>query len=183
MNVLRRTLSFLPKQIQFRQTGINTYERAANEIFERVRKLRETADQHVPPKLFVVERIATLRDRPHWEKKICELMGLSHSRRERSCSIQKKIGTYVVMPNTPHVCKLLWRIKHLVRVKPVVFPDGLPTPEEYTGTHLDRYGVFRIDQSLQVDERRLAPAPDLERATLTGREIAKPMHLKWMNSL
>ncbi|OQR73182.1 39S ribosomal protein L30 [Tropilaelaps mercedesae] len=182
-DVLRRLTGHLVETVPQRQTSIDTYARAANEIFDRVRKLRENADKIEPPKLFLVERIADTAYRPRWEKEIMELLGLKHTKIEKKMNIRKNVGAYVVVKNTPKMCRILWRVKHLIRVKPITFPDGLPTPGVFTGTYLGRDGVFRKDASFEVDSQRLLVDPKFQKVKLTGPEIAKPMHLRWMNSI
>ena len=38
----------------------------------------------------------------------------------------EEIYKKVFLPNTPSVSLLLYRIKHLVEIKPVTFPNGMP---------------------------------------------------------
>lgn len=62
----------------------------------------------------------------------------------------------VLVPNTPHYNRLLWEVKHLLRMKPLSFPDGLPTEEDIGRTKLCMYtGVVRIGDQYKVPESRI----------------------------
>ena len=53
----------------------------------------------------------------------CERIGLGLYSKENS--------TTVALPNLSFYNALLYRIKHLVEIKPVQFPDGIPSPEDF----------------------------------------------------
>jgi len=162
------------------------YEVAVSKIFDKVRAtraLQENPQQLKPSKLFAVERIASTFARPYWEKNIIKALGLEETAREQKENIRKPVGSLVVVKNTPEMCKMLWRVKHLIRVKPITFPDGLPTKGQFTGSHLDKNGVFSRRADFEIDVDRLQIGSEFTRTKLDGMEIAKPMHLRWMNSI
>ncbi|CAN8012968.1 unnamed protein product [Ixodes pacificus] len=170
------------RQQTARPRGRNGFEQRANAIFDEVREIRrksETGDFEVP-KLFLVERLSREYGLPYWEKDILKLLKLLESKEDKKAGIHRPVGSVAIVKNTPFMCRMLWRVKHLVRVTPITFPDGEPREGEYTGTHLGRDGVFR--RVPHIDELRLA-ATEPERKKLDGKEIAKVLHLAWNNSL
>ncbi|XP_022644256.1 39S ribosomal protein L30, mitochondrial-like [Varroa jacobsoni] len=182
MNIVRRFMAYVV-QTQGRHISVDTFARTRNEIFDKVREIRANADKIEPSKLFVVQLVKSSALRPYWEKDIVRILGLEESKHEKKMNMRKGVGTYVVVKNTPQMCRMLWRVKHLVRVKPVTFPDGLPTPGVYTNSYLNHSGEFRKHSNFEVDPERLVVNKKFERVKLEGREIAKPMHLRWMNSI
>ncbi|XP_064481428.1 large ribosomal subunit protein uL30m-like [Ornithodoros turicata] len=163
----------------------DTFSEQADSIFEKVRETRrkaETGDFEVP-KLFLVERIASEYGVPHYEKDILKILQLLPSKEDKKNRIRRPVGSRTVVKNTPFMCKMLWRVKHLIRVSPITFPDGEPTLEHCGYTHLDRDGMFRIIPKLQVDQNRLLNPPEYEKTKLEGEHIRKVLHRKWMNSL
>lgn len=168
-----------PQQRQQQQPQ-NGYERSAQKIFEEVRETRRRAaegDWEVP-KLLLVERVVDVCGTPHWERNVLQLLKLAQSKEDRKAKIRRPLGSRTIVKNTPFMCKMLWRVKHLVRVSPITFPDGEPT-EVTTGTHLSRDGVFRIVPQLRVPEQRLAEPAEHVRRKFGGQEIAKLLHQKW----
>ncbi|CAN8033072.1 unnamed protein product [Ixodes persulcatus] len=170
------------RQQTARPRGRNGFEQRANAIFDEVREIRrksETGDFEVP-KLFLVERLSREFGLPYWEKDILKVLKLLESKEDKKAGIHRPVGSVAIVKNTPFMCRMLWRVKHLVRVTPITFPDGEPREGEYAGTHLGRDGVFR--RVPHIDELRLA-ATEPERKKLDGKEIAKVLHLAWNNSL
>ncbi|XP_050040023.1 large ribosomal subunit protein uL30m [Dermacentor andersoni] len=163
---------------------INGYERTAEKIFKEVLETRQkaaTADWEVP-KLFLVERVMSLHGVPHWERGILKLLKLDQSKEDKKARIRRPLGSRTIVKNTPFMCKMLWQVKHLVKVSPITFPDGEPT-EAITGTHLSRDGVFRIVHNLQVPEQQLFEPARHAKRKFDGRQLAKVLHRKWNNGL
>ncbi|XP_053202120.1 39S ribosomal protein L30, mitochondrial-like [Panonychus citri] len=68
----------------------------------------------------------------------------------------KEIGYPVLIPNTPHFNALLWDVKHLIKLAPVTFPDGLPTEKDIGATRLCPFtGKFEINDKFRVDPSRV----------------------------
>lgn len=134
------------------------------------------------PKLLLVERVVDVYGTPHWERNVLQLLRLAQSKEDKKAKIRRPLGSRTIVKNTPFMCKMLWRVKHLVRVSPITFPDGEPT-EVTSGTHLSRDGVFRIVPHLRVPEQRLVEPPTHSRRKFAGREIAKLLHHKWNHGL
>ncbi|XP_077518186.1 mitochondrial ribosomal protein L30 [Amblyomma americanum] len=171
-------------QSQAQPTPINGYERVAQEIFKEVRETRHkvaTGDWEAP-KLFLVERVGHHSGIPYWEKDVLKLLKLADSKEDRKAGIHRQLGSRTIVKNTPFMCKMLWRVKHLVKVSPITFPDGEPT-EMMTGTHLSRDGVFRIVPHLKVPEQRLLEPDAYKKRKFTGKEIERVLREHWNNGL
>ncbi len=93
---------------------------------------------------------------------------------------QKEVNVRVVLPNTPHFNQLLWEIKHLIRLKPVSFPNGIPTDEDIGSVKVDTFnGVMNVNRSFRVSNERLEKAknPDI----YYGRYLRE--YLKWSSGM
>lgn len=75
-----------------------------------------------PSPVFLVKRVKDLRGVPWWHKQDCERIGLG---------IFARLDKVVALPNLSYYNALLYRIKHLVEIRPVEFPNGIPTKEEF----------------------------------------------------
>lgn len=162
----------------------NGYERTVAAIFKEVRETRQkaaTGDWEVP-KLFLVERVMPYYGAPHWEKNILQLLKLAPSKEDRKAHISRPVGSRTIVKNTPFICKMLWQVKHLVKVTPITFPDGEPT-EVTTGTHLGRDGVFRKVPPLQVQEQQLLEPATYSKRKFATQEIRKVLHRNWNYNL
>ena len=73
--------------------------------------------------VLLVKRVKSLKGEPWWHKQDCERIGLG------LYAVQDL--TRVALPNLSFYNALLYRIKHLIEVVPVQFPDGVPSPEEF----------------------------------------------------
>ncbi|XP_069613618.1 large ribosomal subunit protein uL30m isoform X1 [Ranitomeya imitator] len=94
-------------------------------------------DPQQPHKLHLVTRVRSFIRRPYWEKEVVEKLGL------------RKAQNPVVLKNIPSVNNQLKVIKHLVRVKPLKLPYGLPTEEDLSDTYLNSLGQLVIRKKLQ----------------------------------
>ncbi|XP_058523515.1 large ribosomal subunit protein uL30m [Ochotona princeps] len=81
-----------------------------------------------PHKLHIVTRIKSTKRRPYWEKDTIKMLGL------------QKAHTPQVHKNIPSVNAKLKIVKHLIRIKPLKLPQGLPTEENISSTCLKSTG-------------------------------------------
>merc|ERR1719383_790341 len=92
----------------------------------------------VPPSpVLMVSRVKKLYGEPYWIKDYCAQIGLG---------VDEKCGKMAFLPNTPSVGLLLFKIKHLVKITPVTFPNGMPddfSPETH-GFKLTSKGEFIV---------------------------------------
>uniref|UniRef100_A0A224Z2S6 Large subunit ribosomal protein L30 n=1 Tax=Rhipicephalus zambeziensis TaxID=60191 RepID=A0A224Z2S6_9ACAR len=163
---------------------VNGYERTAAAIFKEVcetRRKAATGDWEVP-KLFLVERVMPYTGTPYWERNILKLLKLVPSKEDRKAHIARPLGSRTIVKNTPFMCKMLWQVKHLVKVTPITFPDGEPT-EVTTGTHLSRDGVFRKVPPLEVQEQQLLEPATYTKRKFETRELRKVLHRNWNYNL
>ncbi|KAF8572089.1 hypothetical protein P879_00331 [Paragonimus westermani] len=74
-----------------------------------------------PPLLHMVCRVKPIAGVPHYQRAILERHGLGKGTKNHS---------WIIVKNTPSVNEDLDVIKHLIRIQPIQFPQGLPTPED-----------------------------------------------------
>ena len=58
--------------------------------------------------------------------------------------LQKHGDVLVIVKNTPDMCAMLWKVKHLVKIIPIKLPDKLPTMDDLNGTYLHENGTFYV---------------------------------------
>ncbi|KAM8819817.1 large ribosomal subunit protein uL30m [Eudromia elegans] len=99
-------------------------------------------DPEQPHKIHLVTRIKTVIGRPYWEKKIIHDLGLDKAHQPR------------IHKNIPSVNSKLKVVKHLIRVRPLKLPHGLPTEEELSDTFLTSKGELVIRRRLKPVEQK-----------------------------
>ncbi|CAH8498590.1 unnamed protein product [Heterobilharzia americana] len=97
-----------------------------------------------PPLLYMVCRLKPLKGIIHYQRAILEKYGLG---------IDTKNHTWVIVKNTPSVNRELYEVKHLVRIQPVVFVNGLPTEADLLTCRLLPDGRFFRHRGLAVDSK------------------------------
>ncbi|GFT29922.1 39S ribosomal protein L30 [Nephila pilipes] len=143
--------------------------REAQFYFDKVKEYRKRSEVGFEPsKLFMVWRVATLIGRPMWEKEAIIKLGLADHKVK-----------YAIVKNTASNNKFLWSIKHLIRVKPITFPDGFPTEEDAYSTFLKQTGELIVTPRLKINPEDLGRDPDVERKKLDPRSIREDLRLKW----
>lgn len=137
--------------------------------FDQVLEYRKRSEEGFKPsKLFMVWRIASLVGRPKWEKETMIKLGLVHDKVK--CAIVK---------NTASNNEILWSVKHLIRVKPITFPDGFPSEEDLYKTYLKQSGELIIEPRLHIDCEELERDAELKKKTLDHRYLQEDLRLKW----
>ncbi|XP_065343595.1 uncharacterized protein mRpL30 [Cloeon dipterum] len=136
---------------------------------------------YTPSKLLMVQRVAKWAYNPKWDKKVLKELGLNKER-----------GEVVIVKNTPQMNKMLYQVKHLIKIKPVTFPNGEPTEEDARvlgATVINEYGEMEVRKSLQPPVVNL-PAPEaLPAPPKTAKELGTPsnetmrrhLRFKWNN--
>ncbi|XP_032981481.1 39S ribosomal protein L30, mitochondrial isoform X2 [Rhinolophus ferrumequinum] len=103
-------------------------------------------DPQHPHKLHIVTRIKSTKRRPYWEKDIIKMLGL------------EKAHTPQVHKNIPSVNAKLKVVKHLIRIKPLRLPQGLPAEEDMAHTCLKSTGELVVRWRLSpVDQDTTSP--------------------------
>lgn len=85
----------------------------------------------------------------------------------------------VVVKNTPETNEMLWHVKHLIKVRPITFPHGVPTEEDIGYATLMPSGELVIRKQLKVDLKELEPHPQDPKA-MDSKMIGEHLRLKWM---
>ena len=86
----------------------------------------------------------------------------------------------MIIPNTPHYNKMLLEVKHLIRLKPLKFPDGFPTEKDIGSVKVDlSRGEMRINSAYKVSQESLdkSDSPPI----FTGKYLRE--YLKWSSGL
>lgn len=139
------------------------------QYFDQILELRKRAELGFKPsKLFMVWRIATVVGRPIWEKEAIIKLGLADHKVK-----------YAIVKNTASNNEFLWSIKHLIRVKPITFPDGFPSDEDLYKSFLKQNGELLIEQRLHVDCKDLEEDEELKMKTLDYATIKERLRLIW----
>ncbi|XP_067944384.1 large ribosomal subunit protein uL30m-like [Watersipora subatra] len=111
-------------------------------------KLAKTAGEPAPePKeMHVVTRCKVLKGETKVCKELCEHFGMD------------KLHKPVIIANTPFNNTLLMQIKHLIRVKPLLLPEGFPKhPSDLMHTQLRTDGTLHVIPRLEMQEESEKP--------------------------
>lgn len=65
------------------------------------------------------------------------------------CVLQNNQCAIVI--NSEQMNKTLWKIKHLVTITPITFPDGIPEEKDIPNCHLHKNGELRIQSSVNIE--------------------------------
>jgi len=79
-------------------------------------------EEDPPPLVLLVERVVSESGEPWWIKEALEKLGLLTGSYR---------GKRVAVPNMTHYTSLVYKVKHLVRVTPVSFPNGVPSEADF----------------------------------------------------
>nr|SVE74483.1 EOG090X0EYV [Daphnia barbata] len=126
-----------------------------------------------PSKVLMIERIQGLKHKPYWEKDIMKKLGLP---------MKVKHSQAAIVANTPSVCAQLWKVKHLIRITPVSFPQGLPEDGDIAGARLQENGQLVFIPKLKSDAQIAAtqPKPEDRPDYLDTDTVKKHLRLKWI---
>lgn len=135
-------------------------------------KHRDHKDPPVTPsKLFMVTLAKRFAGNPYWDKNTLKILGLAERGRDP-----------VIVKNTPEMCGLLWKVKHLVKITPIKLPDKLPDPDDLGGSYLHENGTFYVTP--KVDPLRIESTEEFENnpKKLDSLRIGEKLRLQWLNS-
>lgn len=124
-----------------------------------------------PAKLHRIQLTAPLKGEPYWVKDTCRQLGI-HAVRSTLTT-----GAVAVVKNIPEMNALLWRVKHVVRVDPVTFPDGAPSTDDLDGWQLLEDGRVVRNAMLRVQQ---APPPADQHLKVSRQTIKDRMRLRWI---
>ncbi|KYQ58356.1 39S ribosomal protein L30, mitochondrial [Trachymyrmex zeteki] len=170
LNLVRHA-SFMKRKIRWR----NAQGKFEGVKYEHVTYFPKRPDHVDPPfepsKLLLVRRVKPFAGNPWWEKEMLENLGFE----------AKKHGDNpVIVKNTPQMCAMLWRVKHLVKIVPIKLPDKLPTADDLNGTYLHENGTFYVVP--KVDPiREEAVEQFMNSVKKLNRDIIQEkLRLKWL---
>nr|CAG4650534.1 EOG090X0EYV [Sida crystallina] len=123
-----------------------------------------------PSPVFMVQRIRSMKKKPYWDKNILKQLGLDGIS-----------SNYAILPNTPQINALLWNVKHLIRITPITFPDGIPEGNDLSGARLQDNGelvfVPQLKSDTKLAEMQAQKQPDPSH--LDTETLKKHMRLQW----
>ncbi|KRZ74138.1 39S ribosomal protein L30, mitochondrial [Trichinella papuae] len=134
----------------------------------------EATPDHFPdkleirPKLWVAWLYRQPSNEPRWIKKDIELL----------FGVKPKLLEMNIFKNMPYWNKRLWKIKHLIEVKPIVFPNGEPTEEDIPYMRLFPDGRCIVDKAMKLDTLE-ADELNEEKSELTAKYFNEKLRFKW----
>ncbi|XP_029662692.1 39S ribosomal protein L30, mitochondrial [Formica exsecta] len=124
-----------------------------------------------PSKLLFVKRVKPFAGNPWWEKKILKDIGFED---------KKHFNAPMIVKNTPDICALLWKVKHLVKILPIKLPDKLPTADDLNGTYLHENGTFSIVPKVEPAREEATVNFVNDPKKLNRDIIQEKLRLKWL---
>merc|ERR1712071_493135 len=122
-----------------------------------------------PSKVLMVQRIRCLKKKPYWDKNIMTELGLNNTK-----------STIAIVANTPPVNALLWKVKHLIKITPVTFPNGIPDDGDVRGARLRENGELVFVPKLAKDADALGVETVVKQPRVDGETMQKYLRAKWM---
>lgn len=88
------------------------------------------------------------------------------------------------MKNIPEVNARLWKVKHLVKVTPIVFPCGEPSADDIKYTVLKENGECLVVKKLEPAQTQVEAleAFDTNVKKMDSDTIKRDSRLKWNNA-
>lgn len=89
-----------------------------------------------------------------------------------------------IVKNIPENNARLWKIKHLIKITPINFPNGEPTAEDINYTHLKENGDCIVIKNIETLNKRLDAAENFakDKKVIDSQTVHKDSRLKWVNS-
>lgn len=87
-----------------------------------------------------------------------------------------------IVKNIPEVNAMLWKVKHLIDIKPIVFPYGEPTANDINYSFLKENGECVVTKEINIDEKRLVAREEFDKRPekLDGPTLARNARKKWL---
>ncbi|XP_076344760.1 large ribosomal subunit protein uL30m-like isoform X2 [Tachypleus tridentatus] len=162
---------FKPEWSNLRFVGyVQDAEEERDRIFQQVKDIRNIKEGSFnPAKLHLVQRVKSLNGRPYWEKLVM-----------KNLKLDGKPSSYAILKNTPSINRIMWSVKHLIKVKPITFPYGLPQEGDYSGTFLKPNGEMIVSPKLRVNPECLLEDPKKELVKMDTDTLKKELRRKWV---
>lgn len=162
---------------QYRQNPLDIDDQSELDMIYYPHKGEEPwPKDYQPSPVLLVKRVKNLKGEPWWHKMDCERIGLG---------IKSKTGrTIVALPNLSFYNALLYRIKHLIEITPVTFPENLPNPDEFDVrcAKVTSNGTFLYQKSFGADSKNLlgeGPLP-INKIKMTEKTHKKESLSAWL---
>ncbi|XP_076654687.1 mitochondrial ribosomal protein L30 [Halictus rubicundus] len=125
-----------------------------------------------PAKVFMVFRVKPFKGNPWWEKDTLLQIGL-----------QERGNEPTFLKNTPEMCRLLWKIKHLIKIVPVKLSDKPFNVNDSTEYYIDDNGTVHIGGKL--DPARVEATESFKNSMkrLDNATISEKLRLQWVKGL
>lgn len=126
---------------------------------------------------------------PYWEKKILAELKLDGLVNIIYCYFFKlktfyfqKNNCYNIIKNIPEINQRLWKVKHVLKIVPITFPDGFPGQNDHT--ILKENGELRIIKQVNALEERLQLREEFKKNVklLDGDTLRRDSRKKWLNA-
>ncbi|CAI9738129.1 Hypothetical predicted protein [Octopus vulgaris] len=161
--------------VRFRLVGKK--EKMASKAMKWAKPLREdlvsnkceTGAPEEPSMLHMVSRVKTLKGRPQREKATMFALNLTGRQNEK-----------VVLKNTPSINQMLNKVKHLIKITPITFPNGYPEEKDFEHCLLKDNGEFVIRKEIQPIEKNVLPETvpaEKERIVMDKKTLERHMLL------
>ena len=135
------------------------------------RQEKEVDPEITPSKLFRVHRLKPLKGIPHWGRQILRELGLFGPG-----------NNVTVVKNIPENNARLWKIKHLIKITPINFPNGEPTADDLNYTYLKENGDCVVIKNIESLNQRLEAAEKKDKNELDIDTMKKESRLRWLNN-
>lgn len=94
-------------------------------------------------------------------------------------------GAVAIVKNIPENNQRLMKIKHLIKIEPIVFPYGEPTKDDINYSFLKENGECVVIKNVNAKEleKRLEATDKFEKdeKQLDGEVLRRDTRLKWLN--
>ncbi|EZA48907.1 hypothetical protein DMN91_006352 [Ooceraea biroi] len=122
-----------------------------------------------PSKLFIIKLVKPFKGNPWWEKNVLKQLGFDKEKRDP-----------VICKNTPSLCAMLWKVKHLVVITPITLPDNMPTADDLNSTYLHLHNG-KFSAIPKVDPVRIEATENFTKnpKKLDGEGVENKLRWQW----
>lgn len=87
-----------------------------------------------------------------------------------------------IVKNIPENNQRLWKVKHLVKIDPITFPDGFP--KDVDGTYLQENGELRVSKLLKASPEKLELTERFQNNAekMDGDTLRRDSRKKWLSA-
>lgn len=98
----------------------------------------------------------------------------------KELKLDGKLNEMVIIKNIPELNWRLWRVKHLIKITPITFPDGFPKDNQ--GTYLKENGELEVKKRLIASDLALKKSEEFREdpRRMDGKTKAEFLRRKWL---